>query len=45
MPHYGMMVAILDQSTSKKERDSLDRLIRSSVKGRIQVADELSTVS
>lgn len=42
---YGMMAAILDESTSEEERGSLDRLIRSLVKGRIQITDELSTVS
>ena len=42
---YGMMAAILDQSTSEEERGELDRLIRFLVKGRIQVTDELSTVS
>ncbi|AFZ06128.1 hypothetical protein Osc7112_1621 [Oscillatoria nigro-viridis PCC 7112] len=41
---YGMMAAILDESITEEERGSLDRLIRSLVKGRIQVADELSTV-
>ena len=39
---YGMMAAILDESTSDEERGSLDRLLRSFVKGRIQVCDELS---
>ncbi|MEG4109132.1 hypothetical protein [Microcoleus sp. S13_C5] len=42
---YGMMAAILDESISEEERGSLDRLIRSLVKGRIQVSDELSIVS
>lgn len=41
---YGMMAAILDESISDEERGCLDRLIRSLVKGRIQVADELSIV-
>jgi hypothetical protein len=39
---YGMMAAILDESTTDEERGSLDRLLRSFVKGRIQVCDELS---
>ncbi len=39
---YGMMAAILDESTSDEERRSLDRLLRSVVKGRILVCDELS---
>ncbi len=41
---YGMMAAILDESTTDEERGCLDRLIRALVKGRIQVADELSIV-
>jgi hypothetical protein len=39
---YGIMAAILDESTTEEERGSLDRLLRSFVKGRIQVCDELS---
>jgi hypothetical protein len=42
---YSMMAAILDESISEEERGSLDRLIRSLVKGRIQVTDELSILS
>lgn len=42
---YGMMAAILDEATTVEELDSLDRLIRSFVKGRIQVCDELSVLS
>jgi len=41
---YGMMATILDESITEEERGCLDRLIRSLVKGRIQVADELSIV-
>ncbi|MEG3884804.1 hypothetical protein QT971_11385 [Microcoleus sp. herbarium19] len=40
-----MMAAILDESISEEERGSLDRLIRSLLKSRIQVTDELSIVS
>jgi hypothetical protein len=36
---------IPDESMCDEERGSLDRLIRSFVKGGIQIADELSTVS
>ena len=39
---YGMMAAILDESITDEERRSIDRLIRSLVKGHIQVSDELS---
>ncbi len=41
---YGMMAAILDESTSEEELSSLDRLIRLIVKGRVKVTDELSMV-
>jgi hypothetical protein len=41
---YGMMAAVSDESISEEEHDSLDRLIRSLVKGGIQVTDELSIV-
>ena len=41
---YGIMAAILEESTTDEQRGCLDRLIRSFVKGRIQVADELSIV-
>ena len=41
---YGMMAAVWDESISEEERGSLDSLIRSLVKGRIQVTDELSIV-
>ena len=39
-----MMAAVSDESISEEEHDLLDRLIRSLVKGRIQVTDELSIV-
>jgi hypothetical protein len=39
-----MMAAVSDESNSEEEHDSLDRLIRFLVKGRIQVTDELSIV-
>lgn len=39
---YGMMAAILDESTSDEERGSLDRLLRSFMKGKIQICDDLS---
>jgi hypothetical protein len=39
---YGMMAAILDESTTDEERGCLDRLLRSFAKGRIQVSNDLS---
>lgn len=41
---YGMMAAILDESLSEDERRSLNRLLRSVVRGRVTIADELSEV-
>jgi len=41
---YGMMAAVSYESISEEKHDSLDRLIRFLVKGRIQVTDELSIV-
>ena len=35
---YGLMAAILDDATSEEERRSVDRLLRSVVKGRVKVA-------
>ena len=35
---YGLMAAVLDDSLSEEERRSVDRLLRSIVKGRVQVA-------
>ena len=39
---YGMMAAILDESTTEEERGCLDRLLRSFAKGQIRVSDDLS---
>lgn len=41
---YGLMAAVLDDTLSEDERRSVDRLIRSLVRGKIQVVDELSMV-
>jgi hypothetical protein len=41
---YGLMAAILDESISEEDRFSLDRLIRSIYRGRVNIVDELSTV-
>ncbi len=41
---YGLMAAILDESISEEDRFSLDRLLRSIYRGRVQIVDELSTV-
>jgi hypothetical protein len=41
---YGLMAAILDESISDEDRFSLDRLLRSIYRGRVNIVDELSTV-
>ncbi|MDB9510034.1 hypothetical protein PN499_02275 [Kamptonema animale CS-326] len=38
---YGMMAAILDESITEEKMRSLNRLLRSFLKGQIQVTDEL----
>ncbi|MGD1806747.1 hypothetical protein ACP6PL_15075 [Dapis sp. BLCC M126] len=35
---YGLMAAVLDNSLTEEERCSIDRLLRSVVKGKVQVA-------
>ena len=39
---FGLMAAILDESLPEEERYAVDRVLRSLVKGRIKVVDELS---
>lgn len=41
---YGLMAAILDESLSDEDRFSLDRLLRSLIRGRVQVVDQLSII-
>ncbi|MGB3532996.1 MAG: hypothetical protein WBA13_05710 [Microcoleaceae cyanobacterium] len=41
---YGLMAAILDESLSEEERGCIDRLLRSILRGRVQVVTELSAV-
>lgn len=40
---YGLLAAILDETLAEEDRNSLDRLIRSILRGRVQVVEELST--
>lgn len=39
---FGLMAAVLDESLPEEERNAVDRVLRSLVKGRIQVVDDLS---
>ncbi len=41
---YGLMAAALDESLPDEDRRSANRLLRSILKGRIQVVDRLSAV-
>lgn len=42
---YGLMAAILDESLCEEERRSIDRLLRSILRGRVQVVTDLSVIS
>ncbi len=42
---YGLMAAILDESLSEEERRSVDRLIRSILRGRVEIVTDLSVIS
>jgi hypothetical protein len=39
---YGLMAAILDDGLSDEERASIDRILRATRQGRMQIIDELS---
>ncbi|HIK26851.1 MAG: hypothetical protein N3E45_10110 [Oscillatoriaceae bacterium SKW80] len=41
---YGLMAAILDEEITEEDRLSIDRLLRAILKGRVQIAEEISTV-
>lgn len=41
---YGLLAALLNESTSQEEQNCIDRLLYSLRKGRVQVVDELSAV-
>lgn len=40
---YGLMAAILDELLEKEEEEAINRLLRRVVRGRIQVADRISS--
>ncbi|NEP43738.1 MAG: hypothetical protein F6K35_32745 [Okeania sp. SIO2H7] len=42
---FGLMAAVLDESLPEEERKAVNRILRSLVKGRIQVVDELSVIT
>lgn len=41
---YGLMAALLEDSISQEERDSIDRLLRALYRGRMKVVDEISAM-
>jgi len=42
---YGLMAAILDESLSKEEQFTINRLLRAVYRGKIKVVNEISAVS
>ncbi|NJK67162.1 MAG: hypothetical protein HC789_20330 [Microcoleus sp. CSU_2_2] len=42
---YGLMAAILDESLEDEDRNSINRLLRSVLKGRVKIVNELSTIN
>jgi hypothetical protein len=42
---YGLMAAILDESLPEDDARSINRLLRSVIRGRVKVADELSSLT
>lgn len=41
---YGLMAAILDEALEDEDRNSLNRLLRSVLRGRVKVVNELSAM-
>lgn len=41
---YGIMAALLEESLTDEEMDSLERLLRAFRRGRMQVVDEISSL-
>ncbi|MCP2727006.1 hypothetical protein [Limnofasciculus baicalensis] len=41
---YGLMAALLEESLTQEERDSIERLIRSVRRGRLKIVDEISAI-
>jgi len=39
---YGLMAAVLDEELAAEERDSIDRVIRGTCRGRLKIVDDLS---
>ena len=41
---YGLMAAVLDDSLDEQDRYSINRLLRSVLKGRVKIVNELSAM-
>lgn len=41
---YGLMAAVLDDSLDDQDRHSINRLLRSVLKGRVKIVNELSAM-
>ncbi|HAG85676.1 MAG TPA: hypothetical protein DD379_06250 [Cyanobacteria bacterium UBA11162] len=41
---YGLMAALLEDSLTEEEKDSIERLLRSLYRGRMKVVDEISAL-
>ncbi|MEZ2227327.1 MAG: hypothetical protein ACBR50_13770 [Microcoleus sp.] len=41
---YGLMAAVLDECLEEEDRNSLNRLLRSVIKGRVKIVNELSAI-
>jgi len=41
---YGLMAAVLDDSLDDQDRYSVNRLLRSVLKGRVKIVNELSAI-
>ncbi|MFG3819489.1 hypothetical protein [Limnothrix redekei] len=41
---YGLLAALLDDSITEEERASIDRLLRSIRRGRVEIVSDLSTL-
>ncbi|MEQ8959187.1 MAG: hypothetical protein RLP02_14915 [Coleofasciculus sp. C2-GNP5-27] len=42
---YGLMAALLEDSLTEEERNSIDRLLHSLCRGRMQIVNEISLIS
>lgn len=42
---YGLMAAVLDESLDEEERRTVDRLLRSTLRGRVKLVDDLSATN